>query len=274
MQFIQTAHAATTEGHVGPHIPSLMGDPTGLFIAGIPVTTTILSTWLFMIVLFVGVAFFYQAAKAKKANKLQAIGIDVIKRLDALFSEAMESHELSRKFLWLVWGFFIFIFLGNIFGLMLDVIGIVMPAALGYIRPINSDINTTLVLGLTIIMVAQATGIYMKGFVRQYGHYIFNFHGDNLMEKCISVFVGWLHFIGEFVRVISLSTRLFLNIFMGVVIISIVVYLGNSVPYTAGIFEIFTFPFWLFELFVAFLQSYIFLKLSGMYLYESVEETH
>lgn len=225
MQFIQTVHAAGTAEHAGPHIPSLMGEATGLTIFGAPITTTILSTWIFMIALFVAIGIFYKASKSKKVSKTQEVGIDLVKRLDALFSESMESHELSRKFLWLVGGFFIFIFFGNIFGLLLDLIGIIFPGTLTFIRPVNSDLNTTLVLALTIILVAQATAIYIKGFFNHYGHYLFNFHGDSTIEKYIGVFVGWLHFIGEFVRIFSLSARLFLNIFMGVVLIAISVHL-------------------------------------------------
>lgn len=40
-------------------------------------------------------------------------------------------------------------------------------------------------------------------------HYVFNFSGKTLVDKVINVFVGWLHLIGEFVRVMALSLRLF-----------------------------------------------------------------
>gem|GEM_PF-1326849 len=46
----------------------------------------------------------------------------------------------------------------------------------------------------------------MVGYIR---HYVFHFHGHNISEKIISVFVGWLHLIGEVVRVLALSLRLF-----------------------------------------------------------------
>lgn len=45
-----------------------------------------------------------------------------------------------------------------------------------------------------------------------------------MAEKIVSVFVGWLHFVGEFIRIGSLSMRLFLNIFVGAILISVIVY--------------------------------------------------
>lgn len=87
--------------------------------------------------------------------------------------------------------------------------------------------------------------------------------------------VGWLHFIGEFIRVGSLSLRLFLNIFVGAIMISIVVYLGGIIPsFGTGIFGFLTLPFWFFELLVAFLQAYIFMTLSSLYIKESFPDPH
>ncbi len=46
--------------HSGPHIPTLMGTSIGhpenpVMVAGIEVTTTMFSTWIYMILLFIGV---------------------------------------------------------------------------------------------------------------------------------------------------------------------------------------------------------------------------
>ena len=136
-----------------------------------------------------------------------------------------------------------------------------IPAGHYYLRPINSDLNTTLVLSTTIILVAQATGVWSRGFWKHYGHYIFNFTGSSLPEKCVSVLIGWLHFFGEFIRIGSLSLRLFLNIFVGIILIGVAVYIGNLLP-GYGIGELLTLPFWFFELLVAFLQAFIFMTLS------------
>lgn len=83
------------------------------------------------------------------------------------------------------------VFLGNILGLMTDWLVIISKDEwLGrYLRPVFSDLSTTLVLSFTVILVAQLTAFYLKGPVSHLGHYLFNYHGDSTAEKIVSVFV-------------------------------------------------------------------------------------
>jgi F0F1-type ATP synthase membrane subunit a len=156
----------------------------------------------------------------------------------------LEARKRHRKYFWLLGTFFVFIFFANLFGLLLDWIILVAPGAAEYVRPVNSDLNTTLVMGLTAVIVAQATGIMHKGPKAHFGHYLANYHGNTTAEKVIAVFVGWLHFVGEFVRVGSLSMRLFLNIFVGATLISVAVYVGSLIPSGGtGLFRLISMPF-------------------------------
>ena len=68
--------------------------------------------------------------------------------------------------------------------------------------------------------------------------------------------------------------RLFLNIFVGMILISVVIFIGEKIPFLDGAFRILTLPFWFFELLVAFLQAYIFMTLSSLYIRESLPEKH
>lgn len=88
-----------------------------------------------------------------------------------------------------------------------------------YLRPINADINTTLGMAALMIFISHMIMIRYRGFFGYVGHFLFHFHGHSFVEKCISVVVGWLHLVGEGVRVLALSLRLFGNIFAGVVLI-------------------------------------------------------
>lgn len=271
---MSTENAETTETavHHGPHIPATMG--TAVPGLPYPITTTVVSTWIVMFVLFSLVLVLNRALK-KKSSRIKSFGLDVVARLDAFFTGTVGSKKVARQFFWLLGTFFVFIFVGNIIGLLLDWTILVAPKAAEYVRPVNSDLNTTLVMGLTAVIVAQATGIYHKGVKTHFGHYLVNYHGDTTAEKVIAVFVGWLHFIGEFVRVGSLSMRLFLNIFVGATLISVAVYVGSLIPSLGtGAFRVISMPFWFFELLVAFLQAYIFATLSGLYLREATESSH
>lgn len=271
---MSTENAENTEVHAtaehsGPHIPSTMGSP----VPGLPypITTTVLSTWIVMAVLFVLVAVLNRALK-KDSSKMKSFGLDVVARLDAFVTGTIGNKEVARKFFWLIGSFFVFIFSANIVGLLLDWTILVSPHAGEFVRPVNSDLNTTLVMGLTAVLVAQATGIRYKGVKAHFGHYLFNYSGHTTAEKVVNVFVGWLHFVGEFVRIGSLSMRLFLNIFVGAILISVAVYVGSLIPSGGtGAFRFIVLPFWFFELLVAFLQAYIFATLSGLYLKEATE---
>ncbi|MDQ1343597.1 MAG: F-type H+-transporting ATPase subunit a [Patescibacteria group bacterium] len=269
---MSTEHVEThaTAEHQGPHIPATMGSA----IPGLPypITTTVVSTWIVMFVLF-SLVFVLNRALKRESSRMKTFGLDVIRRLDAFITGTIGNKKDARGYFWLLGTFFVFIFTANIVGLLLDWAILVSPKAAEYVRPVNSDLNTTLVMGLTAVVVAQATGIYRKGVKTHFGHYLANYHGDTVAERIIAVFVGWLHFVGEFVRVGSLSMRLFLNIFVGATLISVAVYVGSLIPsFGTGIFRIISMPFWFFELLVAFLQAYIFATLSGLYLREAVEE--
>ncbi|MBC7503447.1 F0F1 ATP synthase subunit A [Candidatus Gracilibacteria bacterium] len=271
-----TTHA-TTE-HVGPHIPSSKGEIISEWtVAGFPITNTIFSTWIFMAVFFVLVAVFYTAIRTRALPHVRALGLDVVNRIFDYVTSLLGSAQMARRYVWLLGGIMVIIFTGNIFGLILD--WLVLISANNwlavYFRPMYSDLSTTLVFSLTVIIVAQITAIAMKGPVYHFSHYFWNYHGDSTAEKIVGVFVGWLHFAGEFIRIGSLSMRLFLNIFVGAILISVVVFVGTQIPaFHTGAFRILALPFWFFELLVAFLQAYIFMTLSALYIRESIPESY
>ncbi len=67
--------------------------------------------------------------------------------------------------------------------------------------------------------------------------------------------------------------RLFLNILVGAILISIIIYIGGMIPsFGTNFFSFLALPFWFFELLVAFLQAYIFMTLSSLYLKESLPD--
>jgi len=100
------------------------------------------------------------------------------------------------------------------FGLVIDWLGAsISPTILEFLRPMHSDVNTTLVLSLITLYTQLFVSVRAHGAGSTLKSYLFNFTGHNFGEKCINVAVGWLHFIGLPATVISLSLRLFGNIF-------------------------------------------------------------
>src|SRR3989344_5048219 len=109
------------------------------------------------------------------------------------------------------------------------------------LRGATSDLNTTLALALisafaTHMLAIKATGI--KEYLSRY----FSFNPINL-------FIGVLELISEATKVISLSFRLFGNIFSGEIVLLT----------TAGIFAfLFPIPFLLLEIIVGLVQALVF----------------
>lgn len=115
-------HTNTQETHEGEiHIPTIQGETIpNLEIAGIPISNTIFSMWIFMFFLFVSVGFLFAAIKTRAFPRLRNMGIDLIKRIDEFFIDSMEDKKYARAFMPLIGSFFIYIFLSNVFGLGLD----------------------------------------------------------------------------------------------------------------------------------------------------------
>jgi F-type H+-transporting ATPase subunit a len=260
------------EAHIGPHIPGLSGEFIDIYVGPFGVTSTVFSTWILVgIVIALALTLFFSVNKKK--SRIKAFGKNVVRRLDSHFTSLIGDRATARKFFPVIASFFVFIFLANLLGLVFDWVGLIFPSTLHYLRPINSDLSTTLILGTSVIFLAQATSIIYKGFFSHFGHYLFNFSGNSIVEKIINVPIGWIHFIGEFTRILSLSVRLFCNIFAGIALIGIMAYLGTLLHagFVGGLLVL---PFWFFEIFVAFLQAFIFMTLSGVYLKEAVTIEH
>jgi hypothetical protein len=95
--------ASSVAEHAGPHILSTKGDIIGHWsIAGLPITNTIFSTWLFMGFLFLIIAFFYMAVRSEKFPLLRALGIDIMTRLYNYTHSLLGNAGLTHRYIWLL----------------------------------------------------------------------------------------------------------------------------------------------------------------------------
>ena len=84
-------------------------------------------------------------------------------------------------------------------------------------------------------------------------------------ESPIAFFVGILELISEFAKIISFSFRLFGNVFAGEVLLTIMAFL---LPYVAPL------PFMFLEIFVGFIQAFIFGMLTLVFISMAVSGEH
>jgi F-type H+-transporting ATPase subunit a len=150
---------------------------------------------------------------------------------------------------------FFFILLNNWLGLAPGVGSAFEINGVPAFRPFTADLNGTLALAGVTIVIVQYLAIKESGGLNHLKHYF----GGNFLNP-INIFVGILELFGELTRVISLALRLFFNILIGEILISIFTFLGRAgSPVT-------TLPFITMELFVGLVQAYIFTMLAITYL--------
>ena len=120
----------------------------------------------------------------------------------------------------------------------------------GFLRAPSADLNVTLAWALAAVFMVEVFGFQALGL-----NYLTKFF--NFREGAIGFFVGLLELISELVRIIAFSFRLFGNIFAGEVVIGVMAFLfAYLLPL----------PFYGLELFVAFMQAFIFSVLTLVFM--------
>src|SRR5438270_606002 len=189
------------------------------------------------------------------------------------FLESIIGSELVKKTFWFFATIFIFILFTNWAGLIPGVgtvgWGHVDPASGAFridrplLRGANADLNMTSAMAiiffvLWLIWALQANGI--GGFLM----HLFGPKGETsgvLRVLMVVVFflVGWLEIIGILFRPVSLSFRLFGNIYAGESILDV---MSHMVPVLAWLLPI---PFYFLEVLVGFVQALVFMLLTAIF---------
>ena len=137
-----------TQAHVGPHIPLIQGET----VWG-PITNVTLTLLVFLLGTTLVALAARNALKKEKSSKLKLFFLTFIQFFDRYLRDSFGDKAFARRYFPLIVGMFIIIFFGNMLGLIIDWFGIsVSETILYYLRPIHSDVNTTLVLALTVVV--------------------------------------------------------------------------------------------------------------------------
>jgi F-type H+-transporting ATPase subunit a len=240
-------------------------------IGGFPVTNSILVSW----VVALGVIIFAQLA----TRNIQTIPGGAQNFWEWLveslynFLESIIGHELVKKTFWFFATIFIFILFANWFGLIPGVgtigWGHADPASGAFhierplLRGANADLNMTSAMALIFfvlwfIWALQANGV--GGFLM----HLFGPKGETsgvlkIVMVVVFFLVGWLEIISILFRPVSLSFRLFGNIFAGE---SILEAMSHMVPALAWLIPI---PFYFLEILVGFVQALVFMLLTAIF---------
>ncbi|MCL5783859.1 MAG: F0F1 ATP synthase subunit A [Patescibacteria group bacterium] len=173
--------------------------------------------------------------------------------IETVFGMSEEiAHSRAKAFFPFVMTFFLFIITANWLGLLpgFGTIGFNevhngKETFVPLLRSINADLNTTLALALVSAIVTHFFALKYLG--------IANYLKKWFSLNPIFLFVGILELVGEVTKVVSLSFRLFGNIFAGEIVLATI----------AGIFAfVAPLPFYFLEIIVGFVQAAVFMMLT------------
>ncbi len=176
-----------------------------------------------------------------------------------LMKSTLGTQEAAERYFPLVATIFIFIMISNLLGIFPGV-GSFTLGHTPLFRSPAADLNFTLAFAVISVIVTNILGMMAVGVLPHIGKF-FNF------QNPIKFFIGILELVSEFAKIISLSFRLFGNVFAGEVLLTIMFFLA---PYIVPL------PFMFLELFVGLIQAFLFamLTLVSLSLHATLQEEH
>jgi F-type H+-transporting ATPase subunit a len=234
---------------------SVSHDPAAIVFVDPTISNTILTMWLVIAVLVIVALVARVGLHGGVPGRLQNV---VEWAWEALESWAVGlGGETARRHIPLFVAFFLFILFSNWSGL-LPVFG-----KLEFLRAPTSDVNVTVGLALVVFVYFQFQGFRILGIRRYLGKFfVFSGFKEGLGAGLIGVFVGLIEFLLEFIKPVTLSMRLFGNIFGGEVALGVITALTVAIVPAA---------FLLLEGLLNFVQALIFSTLMLMYTIIAVE---
>lgn len=196
---------------------------------------------------------FYVAHQLKRGEKKSFVTKLVQWAFEGFYAQAQEiigDKVLARKIFPLAITMF-FAVLVCYWLSVLPGVGTITYHGVPVFRALPADLNFTFALAIITLVTTQIYAVKQHGVFGNVGRYF-----KNPLKDPVSAFEGILEFIGEFSRTIALSFRLFGNAFAGEVLLILI---GFLTSYAASVILPF---FMLFELFIGFIQAYVFFVLT------------
>lgn len=210
-------------------------------------------------------------------------GIDAIVELVYKMFADIAGPHVGRKALVFTTTLFFFVMWHNLFGLIGDMIVLVWPAAHHIFRPLTTDIvsNATLAVIAIVASLSYGFALHGLGFIQKY----LPIHGMGIVKEInhwydymtkfldiiLWLLIGIIELLGEFGRMLSLSLRLFGNMFVGMILLTLLLYATQQLLHYPAIWPIVVFAY---EFAVSLLQAFIFALLTTIYFKLAADAHH
>jgi F-type H+-transporting ATPase subunit a len=219
-------------------------------IGSFPVTNAML-TGLVGLIITVAILF-YVGGKVKRGKYNRFVGLIqwVFEGLLKSIHDIIPDKKLARKITPLAVTIFFFVLISYWLS-VIPGLETIFVNGVPLIRSLTADLNFTLGLAIITIVTVQFYAIKHLGVLGNAGRYF-----RNPIKDPIGAFEGILELIGEISRGTALALRLFGNAFAGEVLLIVI---GVLTSYFASA----VLPFFMaFELFIGFIQAYVFFVLT------------
>ncbi len=251
-------------------IPPAAAEPL-FYLGTFPITNAMINAWI-AVVFFVCVAF---VARRRVGLVPKGIHNVIEAAIDFMLTETQKvtgDMKRAKQFLPIVGTIFLFVLFSNWLGLLPGTGSIGIWAQhegaielIPLLRPAASDLNLTLAMALFAVVASHLIGIMAVGPVAHVSKFV-NIRGIfrslkkgpmAIVVALIEFAVGLLEIVSEIAKVLSLSLRLFGNIFAGEVLLTVML---GILAYALPI------PFMFLELLVGIIQATVFAMLTLAYL--------
>lgn len=237
-------------------------------IGSMTITNSLINATALMAVLVI-FSFLFRKSIKLIPGKFQSAMEVFIETAMGYMDQVTGSRNKTVSFLPFICSLFIFILLSNWMGMLPGTgsIGIREGDILvPLLRPANADLNMTIAMALVSVIGSHVLGMIAVGFFVHWNRF-FTFGSIwkaiktgkpmDIVVSLIEGVVGLIEFVSEIAKVLSLSLRLFGNIFAGEVLMTVI----------ASIFAYFLpLPFMTLELIVGVIQALVFSMLTLVYL--------
>lgn len=228
---------------------SLVAEPV-FHVGGVAITNAMVLGFIGLVVtLWVC---FYVAGKVRRGQYNRFVGLFqwTFESLLGQVYDVIPNRELARKVAPLAITTFLFVLI-NYWLSVLPGVGPITVDGVPLFRALVADLNFTFALAIVTLVAVQVYAVKYLGALSNASRYF-----RNPLKDPIGAFEGILELVGEFSRAISLSLRLFGNAFAGEVLLIVIAALTSY-------FATVTLPIFMgFELFIGFIQAYVFFILT------------
>lgn len=259
----EEAHEVTEAAGISVHLaPYVLGH-----VGGMPITSTLLTSWLAMVILIVA-AFLIKRSLKEVPGKMQGMIELIIGGIYKFVVDTLEDEKLAKKYFPILMTIFLFLLVMNWTGLLPGVTSIGIfdehNHLIPFFYPPATDLNIAIAFAFISMAVIEFAGIVALG-AWKYGGKFITFKGKGIADRLLNFVVGIIELISELGRLVSFSFRLFGNIFAGKTLLVVAIFF---VPLILPV------PILLYETFVGFIQAGVFMFLTLIFIKLAVAEPH